>query len=324
MAAWQTSYGFRTVGEGEKQGLVNDVFHKVARRYDIMNDVMSGGLHRVWKDAMVAALNPPRRAGYRLLDVAGGTGDIAFRIVEASGRKAHAARCSTSTARCSASAPSGPEDAALPANLEFVEANAEELPFADKSFDAYTIAFGIRNVPRHRQGAGEAYRVLRRGGRFLCLEFSEVEMPILDRLYEPGRSTPSRGWAGRHRRRRALPVSRRIDPQVSAPGRFRRDDRARRLRPRQLDAITPAASRRCIPAGSSDRAWQSCRLSAPDAGRLRPCARGRVSASLPAEELPAARARRPTGWPAASPAARREAPSARDRLARAVERLGPS
>lgn len=86
----ETSYGFRDVAEGEKQGLVNDVFHKVAKRYDIMNDVMSAGMHRVWKDALIAALNPRKDAGYKVLDVAGGTGDIAFRIVEASRRLAHA------------------------------------------------------------------------------------------------------------------------------------------------------------------------------------------------------------------------------------------
>ncbi|HRP79651.1 MAG TPA: class I SAM-dependent methyltransferase, partial [Aquamicrobium sp.] len=86
----ETAYGFRKVAEGEKQGLVNDVFHKVASRYDLMNDLMSGGLHRLWKDAMVAWLNPPKRPGWRVLDVAGGTGDIAFRIVEASHCHAHA------------------------------------------------------------------------------------------------------------------------------------------------------------------------------------------------------------------------------------------
>ena len=99
--------------------------------------------------------------------------------------------CSTSTARCSTSAASAPRSAGF-ANIAFVEANAEELPFADASFDAYTIAFGIRNVPRIEAALAEAYRVLKPGGRFLCLEFSEVDMPMLDRLYEPSRSTPSR------------------------------------------------------------------------------------------------------------------------------------
>jgi demethylmenaquinone methyltransferase/2-methoxy-6-polyprenyl-1,4-benzoquinol methylase len=101
----ETSYGFREVAGGEKQGLVNDVFHKVAKRYDIMNDVMSVGMHRVWKDAMIAALNPRKEPDYKTLDVAGGTGDIAFRIIEASNRR-RMPPCSTSTARCSASAPS--------------------------------------------------------------------------------------------------------------------------------------------------------------------------------------------------------------------------
>lgn len=179
----ETSFGFRNVGTGEKQPLVNDVFHKVAKRYDIMNDVMSAGLHRAWKDAMIAALNPPRREGYRTLDVAGGTGDIAFRIIEASDRKAHSTVLDINGSMLAV----GAERAAkkkLSANLDFVEANAEELPFAANSFDAYTIAFGIRNVPRIDVALKEAYRVLKRGGRLLVLEFSEVEMPLLDRFYD--------------------------------------------------------------------------------------------------------------------------------------------
>nr|CAD6426968.1 bifunctional demethylmenaquinone methyltransferase/2-methoxy-6-polyprenyl-1,4-benzoquinol methylase UbiE [Rhizobium sp. Q54] len=179
----ETSYGFRQVAEGEKQHLVNDVFHKVAKRYDIMNDVMSGGLHRVWKNAMVAALNPRRDSSYRILDVAGGTGDIAFRIVEASGRKAHATVLDINGSMLAV----GAERAAkkgLSDNLTFVEANAEELPFQPNSFDAYTIAFGIRNVPRIDVALSEAYRVLKRGGRLLVLEFSEVGLPLLDRLYD--------------------------------------------------------------------------------------------------------------------------------------------
>ncbi|CAD7051891.1 bifunctional demethylmenaquinone methyltransferase/2-methoxy-6-polyprenyl-1,4-benzoquinol methylase UbiE [Pseudorhizobium endolithicum] len=179
----ETSYGFRQVAEGEKQHLVNDVFHKVAKRYDIMNDVMSGGLHRVWKNAMVAALNPRRDSSYRILDVAGGTGDIAFRIVAASGRKAHATVLDINGSMLAV----GAERAAkkgLSDNLTFVEANAEELPFQPNSFDAYTIAFGIRNVPRIDVALSEAYRVLKRGGRLLVLEFSEVGLPLLDRLYD--------------------------------------------------------------------------------------------------------------------------------------------
>ncbi|MCO5732673.1 bifunctional demethylmenaquinone methyltransferase/2-methoxy-6-polyprenyl-1,4-benzoquinol methylase UbiE [Rhizobium sp. SSA_523] len=179
----ETSYGFRDVGQGEKQGLVNEVFHKVAKRYDIMNDVMSAGLHRLWKDAMVASLNPRKDPAYKVLDVAGGTGDIAFRIVEASGRLAHATVLDINGSMLAV----GAERAAkrkLSDNLTFVEANAEELPFADASFDAYTIAFGIRNVPRIDVALSEAFRVLKRGGRLLVLEFSEVEMPLLDRFYD--------------------------------------------------------------------------------------------------------------------------------------------
>jgi demethylmenaquinone methyltransferase / 2-methoxy-6-polyprenyl-1,4-benzoquinol methylase len=179
----ETSYGYRQVGADEKQGLVDDVFHRVARRYDLMNDLMSAGFHRVWKDAMVTWLNPPRSPGWSVLDVAGGTGDIAFRIVEASGRAAHATVLDINGSMLAV----GRERATkrgLEANVAFVEANAEELPFADASFDAYTVAFGIRNVPRIDVALSEAFRVLKPGGRFLCLEFSQVEMPLLDRVYE--------------------------------------------------------------------------------------------------------------------------------------------
>ncbi|MBO3758772.1 bifunctional demethylmenaquinone methyltransferase/2-methoxy-6-polyprenyl-1,4-benzoquinol methylase UbiE [Ciceribacter sp. L1K22] len=179
----ETSYGFREVPETEKQGLVNEVFHKVAKRYDIMNDVMSAGLHRLWKDAMVAALHPRKSPDFRVLDVAGGTGDIAFRIVEASDRQAQATVLDINGSMLEV----GSERAAkrgLSENLTFVEANAEELPFESGSFDSYTIAFGIRNVPHIDVALKEAYRVLKRGGRLLVLEFSDVEMPLLDRFYD--------------------------------------------------------------------------------------------------------------------------------------------
>ncbi|MCM2472566.1 bifunctional demethylmenaquinone methyltransferase/2-methoxy-6-polyprenyl-1,4-benzoquinol methylase UbiE [Rhizobium sp. CG5] len=179
----ETSYGFRDVAEGEKQGLVNEVFHKVAKRYDIMNDVMSAGLHRLWKDAMVAALNPRKDAAYKVLDVAGGTGDIAFRIVEASNRLAHATVLDINGSMLGVGSERA-EKKGLSDNLTFVEANAEELPFEANSFDAYTIAFGIRNVPRIDAALSEAHRVLKRGGRLLVLEFSDVEMPLLDKFYD--------------------------------------------------------------------------------------------------------------------------------------------
>lgn len=179
----ETSYGFRDVAEGEKQVLVNEVFHKVAKRYDIMNDVMSAGLHRLWKDAMVAALNPRKEATYKVLDVAGGTGDIAFRIVEASNRLAHATVLDINGSMLGVGAERA-QKKGLSDNLTFVEANAEELPFEANSFDAYTIAFGIRNVPRIDVALKEAHRVLKRGGRLLVLEFSDVEMPLLDKFYD--------------------------------------------------------------------------------------------------------------------------------------------
>ncbi|MER9408251.1 bifunctional demethylmenaquinone methyltransferase/2-methoxy-6-polyprenyl-1,4-benzoquinol methylase UbiE [Mesorhizobium caraganae] len=179
----ETSYGFKSVRPGDKQPLVNEVFHKVANRYDLMNDLMSAGLHRLWKDAMVTWLNPPKRPGWKVLDVAGGTGDIAFRIVDASHGNAHATVLDINGSMLSVGRDRA-EKKGLSGNTDFVEANAEELPFADATFDAYTIAFGIRNVPRIDVALREAFRVLKPGGRFLCLEFSEVEMPLLDKVYE--------------------------------------------------------------------------------------------------------------------------------------------
>jgi demethylmenaquinone methyltransferase/2-methoxy-6-polyprenyl-1,4-benzoquinol methylase len=179
----ETSYGYKQVGASEKQSLVNDVFHRVANRYDLMNDLMSGGLHRLWKDALVAWLNPPKRPGWKVLDVAGGTGDIGLRIIEASNRQAHATILDINGSMLAVGRERA-EKQKLAANTDFVEANAEELPFADETFDAYTIAFGIRNVPCIEVALAEAYRVLKPGGRFLCLEFSEVDMPLLDRVYE--------------------------------------------------------------------------------------------------------------------------------------------
>ncbi len=179
----ETSYGYRDVGEGEKQGLVNAVFDDVSGRYDIMNDIMSLGMHRLWKDALVGALNPNRPAGFSVLDVAGGTGDIAFRIVEASGGQAQVTILDINGAMLEVGRKRA-ERQRLADNLTFVEANAEDLPFETGTFDAYTIAFGIRNVPHIDKALEEAHRVLRRGGRFLCLEFSEVDQPLLEKAYE--------------------------------------------------------------------------------------------------------------------------------------------
>ncbi|MCO6049291.1 bifunctional demethylmenaquinone methyltransferase/2-methoxy-6-polyprenyl-1,4-benzoquinol methylase UbiE [Mesorhizobium sp. RP14(2022)] len=180
----ETAYGFREVeSAATKQGLVDGVFHKVASRYDLMNDLMSGGLHRAWKNAMVAWLNPSPKPGWRSLDVAGGTGDIAFRIVDASRGEAHVTVLDINGSMLGVGRERA-EKRGLSANVDFVEANAEELPFPDNHFDAYTVAFGIRNVPRIDVALSEAYRVLKPGGRFLCLEFSEVDVAGLDKIYE--------------------------------------------------------------------------------------------------------------------------------------------
>src|SRR4029079_8583507 len=138
----ETSFGFKEIGQGDKQPLVDEVFHRVARRYDLMNDLMSAGMHRLGQEALVSWLNPPKRGAWKVLDVAGGTGDIALRIVEASGRNAHATVLDINGSMLAVGRDRAAK-AGLEANTEFAEANAEQLPFADDVFDAYTIAFGI-------------------------------------------------------------------------------------------------------------------------------------------------------------------------------------
>ncbi|QIB33771.1 bifunctional demethylmenaquinone methyltransferase/2-methoxy-6-polyprenyl-1,4-benzoquinol methylase UbiE [Ancylobacter pratisalsi] len=183
-AVADTHFGFKTVPLGEKQKLVDDVFHSVARRYDLMNDLMSMGLHRAWKDLLVSRLRPPRNERpFALLDVAGGTGDVSFRTVEAGGPQTRATVVDINGGMLAV----GRERAGglgLSDRVEFVEANAEELPFPDRSFDATTIAFGIRNVPRMDKALSEMRRVLKPGGRCFVLEFSRVDVPLLDTIYD--------------------------------------------------------------------------------------------------------------------------------------------
>lgn len=180
----ETHFGYRDVPLSEKQGLVDDVFHSVAKRYDLMNDLMSGGLHRAWKDALVTAVNPPKSdRDFALLDLAGGTGDVAFRVAEAGGTGTRVTVCDIN-AEMLAVGRERAEKRGLDDRVTFEQGNAEELPYADKSFDCVTIAFGIRNVPRIDKALREAHRVLKYGGRFLCLEFSSVDVPGLDKLYE--------------------------------------------------------------------------------------------------------------------------------------------
>ncbi|WP_455474175.1 bifunctional demethylmenaquinone methyltransferase/2-methoxy-6-polyprenyl-1,4-benzoquinol methylase UbiE [Bartonella sp. B30(2025)] len=177
------SFGFKKVDEAQKQSMVDDVFHSVAENYDKMNDILSLGLHRVWKNAMVTWLSPPARPTWKVLDVAGGTGDIAFRILNASRKQARATVLDINASMLNVGKQRAQKNG-LVSLINFVEANAEHLPFEDQSFDAYTIAFGIRNVPHIDQALREAFRVLKPGGRFLCLEFSNVEMPLLDQIYD--------------------------------------------------------------------------------------------------------------------------------------------
>jgi demethylmenaquinone methyltransferase/2-methoxy-6-polyprenyl-1,4-benzoquinol methylase len=180
----ETHFGYSSIPLAEKQGRVDDVFHSVARRYDLMNDLMSGGLHRAWKDALLTTVNPPKGdRPFALLDLAGGTGDVAFRVADAGGPNTRVTVCDINAEMLAV----GAERAAqrgLDHAVTFEQGNAEELPYADKSFDCVTIAFGIRNVPRIDRALAEAYRVLKTGGRFLCLEFSSVDVPGLDALYE--------------------------------------------------------------------------------------------------------------------------------------------
>jgi demethylmenaquinone methyltransferase/2-methoxy-6-polyprenyl-1,4-benzoquinol methylase len=178
-----THFGRRTVRLDEKQSLVNDVFHSVASRYDLMNDLMSFGLHRAWKDALVAKVRPSLSRPFSHIDVAGGTGDVAARVAKAGGPLTEVTVVDVNADMLRV-AEKRLARRPYANRLRFVEGNAEILPLPDARFHAYTIAFGIRNVPRIEDALKEAHRVLKRGGHFLCLEFSRVDLPVMDRLYD--------------------------------------------------------------------------------------------------------------------------------------------
>ncbi|MBC7163807.1 MAG: bifunctional demethylmenaquinone methyltransferase/2-methoxy-6-polyprenyl-1,4-benzoquinol methylase UbiE [Roseovarius sp.] len=175
-----THFGFQDVPEAEKAGRVRGVFGSVASKYDVMNDAMSFGIHRIWKDAMMDWLAP--RAGQRLLDVAGGTGDIAFRFLRRAGR-GHATVLDL-TEPMLVEGRKRAEAAALADSLDWVVGDAMALPFEDASFDVYTISFGIRNVTRPREALDEAFRVLRPGGRLMVLEFSRIPNELMQKVYD--------------------------------------------------------------------------------------------------------------------------------------------
>jgi demethylmenaquinone methyltransferase/2-methoxy-6-polyprenyl-1,4-benzoquinol methylase len=178
------SFGYRDVPAGEKAGMVGDIFSSVASKYDLMNDLMSGGVHRIWKDMFVDWLNP--QPGWRVLDVAGGTGDIAFRIDARTRARGGAADIIVSDINFEMlkAGQSRPEARADGARFAWLCADGERMPLADASVDAFTIAFGIRNFTHIDRALAEAYRVLKPGGRFLCLEFSRVTAPVLEDAYD--------------------------------------------------------------------------------------------------------------------------------------------
>ncbi len=174
------SFGFQTVDRSAKQSMVRGVFDSVADNYDVMNDVMSAGVHRLWKDSLIDSLRP--RPGMRLLDVAGGTGDIAFRFLRAApGTEVTVCDINGEMLRVGKDRA---EAKGLARRAGFVGGNAECLPFEDRSFDAYTIAFGIRNVTHIDRALKDALRVLKPGGHFLCLEFSPAVLPALRPIYD--------------------------------------------------------------------------------------------------------------------------------------------
>jgi len=175
-----THFGAQTVPEDEKAGLVRNLFSDVATKYDVMNDVMSMGIHRIWKEAMMDWLAP--RAGQKLLDVAGGTGDVAFKFLKRAG-SGHATVCDL-TEDMLVEGRKRAEASKLADSLDWIVGDAMALPFEDNSFDVYTISFGIRNVTRPQEALNEAYRVLRPGGRLMVLEFSQLPNPMMQKAYD--------------------------------------------------------------------------------------------------------------------------------------------
>ncbi len=177
------SFGFKSVKSEERQGLVNKVFSSVADSYDVMNDVMSGGMHRLWKNDFIAWMAPSRSRANTLIDVAGGTGDISSRFLDKAGQGSKAFLCDINFEMMMAGQKRF-SDTEKADTLNFIQGNAEFLPFPDNHFDFYSIAFGIRNVTNIDQALKEAFRVLKPGGRFMCLEFSEMQIPVIDKLYD--------------------------------------------------------------------------------------------------------------------------------------------
>lgn len=176
-----THFGFQDVPVEEKAGMVKGVFDSVASNYDLMNDLMSAGVHRLWKTAMIDWINP--QPGQHLLDVAGGTGDISFKFMDRIDGQGHATVLDINHNMLSVGQDRAIDQGRLE-GYDWVNGDAMALPLPDKSVDVYTIAFGIRNVTDIQQALNEAYRVLKPCGRFVCLEFSHVNMPLFKEFYE--------------------------------------------------------------------------------------------------------------------------------------------
>ena len=175
-----THFGFETVHAAEKAGKVQGVFNSVAAKYDVMNDVMSIGIHRIWKEAMMDWLAP--RCGQTLIDVAGGTGDVSFKFLNRAG-SGHATVLDL-TENMLVEGRKRAEASEMEQSLDWLVGHAMALPFVDNSFDVYTISFGIRNVTRPEDALSEAFRVLRPGGRLMVLEFSQIPVPLVQKAYD--------------------------------------------------------------------------------------------------------------------------------------------
>ena len=175
-----THFGFETVPEAQKAGKVQNIFNSVASKYDIMNDVMSAGIHRIWKEAMMDWLAP--RPGQKLIDVAGGTGDVSFKFLKRSG-SGHATVLDITENMLIEGRKRADADK-IPDSLDWIVGDAMFLPFADNTFDVYTISFGIRNVTRPQEALNEAFGVLRPGGRLMVLEFSQIPVPLVQKAYD--------------------------------------------------------------------------------------------------------------------------------------------
>ena len=197
----EINFGFRRVGKNEHAGLVSSLFKSVAGRYDLMNDLMSGGLHRLWKQSLINWVNP--KPGMRLVDVAGGTGDITFKFLNQLESLSNNDVKATQTIICDPNramlriAQKRAIDMGYLNGIKFVQAPAEGLPLCDRSADVCTISFGLRNVSDRTAGLAEIFRILDYGGHFICLEFSPAVAPFLAPLYDTY-STHVIPWLGKH------------------------------------------------------------------------------------------------------------------------------